>query len=661
MQHPLEKFPKLYSFLDLEAPLRQYTTFAAYAYDVDLRRMSPLFASVMTNEKELSVFHCLDVVDRWMKKLFPTDNKFDPNMIIADEATSIKNAVGRKLGIEKVQKQYGTCQLHYKGSVLQHCSYIIGDKKEIWQFMKLSENLMNSETPKIYDLFKKEMLDFISKTEKRHEYLYNWFEFYDCRKTGWSNAFRNAELPKSNKGEAGNAHYSAVTHLTGLTLDLGVKCMVAEFHVYAGCRKGIVTGQYKGGRGPSRVAMDEKLVKETFDRIRNTPLTSNGAVGFVNNVLNKIGLKDDNIIEQSQEIEQVPAKQRSQLQTHQYLAQQIQARAEARIESPKFINTPHKAPKKALKRKILFSDTFEDLQNAESQPKKKTKGKNSKSLDEKALETLIEGFSINILGIGLYQLTIKEDNERSYKVDLRGNPTCTCPQFQNILKSREKDRNTLICKHVLVMMLCLGFTYSSQIIRKHLYNATDRLILDLKMSKFAHTNVNIEEIRTNFENEIYGKKQPQESQIPFINPKKYYGQYESYKEAKLFIEEQRERYPCKWFGLQYEEKRYQCTGASHPTAESRKLRQKLSQARPLVFLVHFTRIFKNQNTGMYSAKDEKKYFHMQRDCISNFGSDFLKFTNLKPPFDVDISRLSTENRNLVRNTFPDLTYVEEVE
>ena len=64
---------------------------------------------------------------------------------------------------------------------------------------------------------------------------------------------------------------------------------------------------------------------------------------------------------------------------------------------------------------------------------------------------------------------------------------------------------------------------------------------------------------------------------------------------------------------------------------------------------------------MYSAKDEKKYFHMQRDCISNFGSDFLKFTNLKPPFDVDISRLSTENRNLVKNTFPDLTYVEEVE
>ena len=48
-------------------------------------------------------------------------------------------------------------------------------------------------------------------------------------------------------GEAGNAHYSAVTHLTGLPLDLGVKCMIAEYHVYAGCRRGIVNGQYRGG------------------------------------------------------------------------------------------------------------------------------------------------------------------------------------------------------------------------------------------------------------------------------------------------------------------------------------------------------------------------------------------------------------------------------
>ena len=179
--------------------------------------------------------------------------------------------------------------------------------------------------------------------------MYNWFEFYDSRKTGWSKAYRNAELPKTNKGEAGNARYSAVTHLTGLPLDLGVKCMIAEFHVYAGCKKGIVNGLYKGGSGPSRVNMENKLIRETFERIRNTPLTSKDSEEFVNNVLDKLGLKE--VVEETEDSEndenQVPiTKQRSQLQTHRFLEEQQKARTEARVKAPTFINTPHKAQKK---------------------------------------------------------------------------------------------------------------------------------------------------------------------------------------------------------------------------------------------------------------------------------------------------------------------------
>ena len=134
------------------------------------------------------------------RELFDTENIFNPNIIIADEATAIKNAVARKLGEEKVQQSYGTCQLHFQMSVLQHCSYIIGDTLEIWQYMKLCESLMTAADPMQYNLFKKELVSFISKNEKRHDYLMNWFEFYDSRKTGWSNAFRNPQLPKTNKG-----------------------------------------------------------------------------------------------------------------------------------------------------------------------------------------------------------------------------------------------------------------------------------------------------------------------------------------------------------------------------------------------------------------------------------------------------------------------------
>ena len=638
--------------------LRQYTTFAGYAYDLDLRRMCPLFASVMTSEKELAVYHCLDVVDRCMAELFETDNYFNPNLIISDEASSIKNAVKRKLGAEKINQNYGTCQLHYMGSVLQHCSFVLGNKVAIWQFMKLSQNLMNAETPIIYDLFKKQMQEYISKTEQRYDYLFHWFEFYDERRTGWSRAYRNPELPKTNKGEAGNSHYSAVTHLTGLTLDLGVKCMISEFHVYAGCKRGIVTGLYKGGKGPSRVIMEEKMVRESFNRIENTPLTSKGAEEFVSKILEKLGLKETEAVSDGSENQSGKApitKQRSQLQTHRYLAQQMKARTEARNASPSFINTPHKAPKKNLKRKIQFSDTLADLQDDDAQPKKKMNF--GKSLNEKILNTLTEGVTVLTVETGVYQLTINNDKTRCYTVNFKENPTCTCPQFKTIASSRPRR----VCKHISVMMLYLGFTFSSKILRKPIYNATERMWLTLKLEAFKHSNVDILEIKRNFEKEMNPTMEVEkedEVPLPYFNSKKYYGQYKTFKEAKVIIEEQTERYPIQWFGVRYSETRYTCTSASHTTADSNKLRQKLSKAKPLVFLVYFTRIFQNPKTGKFSARDEKKYFHMQSQCISNLGQD--PFSNIKPPFNVDITRLSKENKAIVRTTFPDVTFVEDI-
>ena len=517
--------------------LREFTTFAAYCYDTDLRKMCPLFASVMTNEREMAVYHTLDVVDRCMKEEFATENHFNPNLIIADEATAIKNAVSRKLGIEKVQKQYGTCQLHFKGSVLQHCSFAIGNQTEIWQFMKLSEHLMTAESPDIYEMFKTELVQFISQTEPRHAHLYNWLEFYDQRRSGWSNAFRNPELPQSNKGEAGNSHYSAVTHLTGLTLDLGVKCMVAEMHVYAGCRRGITTGQYKGRSGPTRVKMDEKLVQECFDRIQNTQLTSENATVFVAELLDKIGLKKSQNVTESTEghisEEEPMSKQTSVLQTHKFLADQIQARTNVRIDSPKFINAPHK---KIGKKKIRFADTLKDLESdGKKQAEKNRKGatKESTSLNDRILKTLSEGFTVKTVETGVYTLTVNGDEKRCYTVNLKEQPSCTCPESDRILQARPRDRNTLVCKHIPCMMLCLGFDFNSQILRRYAHNATEQLNLKVKITSFQDKNIDVAEIKKKIENEMSEKL---ELDLPYFDAKKYYGQFKSYTEAKFFYQ-----------------------------------------------------------------------------------------------------------------------------
>ena len=282
-------------------------------------------------------------------------------------------------------------------------------------------------------------------------------------------------------------------------------------------------------------------------------------------------------------------------------------------------------------------------------------------MKDKILKTLTEGITFKTVEIEVYKITVKNDPTRCYTIDVRKHPTCTCPEFLRIQTDREKQRSNAVCKHISVMCLCLGFKPSSEIVRRYTYNATERIYLDLKISTFSHQNVDIEKIKSTFENEYFPTVAAQEQELPYFDSKKYYGQFKSYEEAKLFITEQRERFPCKWYGLTYEEKRYKCTSGHHQNQESRRLRHKLTPARPLVFLVHYTRIYLNKNTEKFSARDEKKYFHMKEECVLNFGSDLSKFTNIQPPFDVDISRLSTQNSTFVRKSIPGCTFVENAE
>ena len=60
-------------------------------------------------------------------------------------------------------------------------------------------------------------------------------------------------------------------------------------------------------------------------------MTSNESTAFVKSVLERIGLNDET---ENENFKMPATKQRSVLATHRYLADQIKARTEARIESP---------------------------------------------------------------------------------------------------------------------------------------------------------------------------------------------------------------------------------------------------------------------------------------------------------------------------------------
>jgi hypothetical protein len=149
---------------------------------------------------------------------------------------------------------------------------------------------------------------------------------------------------------------------------------------------------------------------------------------------------------------------------------------------------------------------------------------------------------------------------------------------------RPEEKSTLICKHISVVLLCLGFPFSSQILRRYSYNATERMMLNLKIDTFAHQNFDPVEILKQVEKELDGKFESPEKELPYHDKKKYYGQFKSFAEAKVFINEKKEGYPCKWFAVKYDEKRYLCASGYHGEDQgAKKLRQKLSKEKPLFF------------------------------------------------------------------------------
>ena len=89
------------------------------------------------------------------------------------------------------------------------------------------------------------------------------------------------------------------------------------------------------------------------------------------------------------------------------------------------------------------------------------------------------------------------------------------------------------------------------------------MMLNLKIDTFAHKNVDPVEILKQVEKELDGKFESPEKELPYHDKKKYYGQFKSFAEAKVFINEKKEGYPCKWFAVKYDEKRYLCASGYH--------------------------------------------------------------------------------------------------
>ena len=140
--------------------------------------------------------------------------------------------------------------------------------------------------------------------------------------------------------------------------------------------------------------------------------------------------------------------------------------------------------------------------------------------------------------------------------------------------------------------------------------------MNLKIEAFLNSDVDILKIKQNFVKAMNPTAVEEETvaDLPYFDPKKYYGQYKNFQEAKLFIEEQKERYPCKWYGLKYEVKRYMCTSASHTTAVSRNYDKSSPRADLLCF--SFTSLeYSKTKTQEYSLPEMKRNISTCREIV----------------------------------------------
>ena len=291
--------------------LSKFTTLATYTYDLDLRMIAPLYTCFMEKETELAVFQALKVTDSHMKRLCMEEG-LDPAMYVADEASALHNAVRRKHG---PRKTIGTCKQHYLGNLFQMAASPIGSKSKILEFLRFGAELQEAEDPDIYMKVYNAFRVWICERESRKKHLINWLNWWHQRRHGCFKAFRSVNLPNTNKAEAGNSKYRDATHLTKLTLDMGVKSAVSEYHMYSGQRQGYINGTFQGGRGPSRHIMDLRAVEASVTRVSKTPLTKTEAEQLLAEKFDSIGIPYHHLISEDSDNEEDEMNHKNKLKS----------------------------------------------------------------------------------------------------------------------------------------------------------------------------------------------------------------------------------------------------------------------------------------------------------------------------------------------------------
>ena len=206
-----------YSVVDFQPSrtIGEETVFAAYVYDLDLNRITPIFTMICQDEKkETCVFALSLMKDLMAEKL--NGAIMNPKYVMADNAASIHNACKEVLPGSK----YQTCQQHFRMSYREKAkNNFVGNKKDKDHFTGFAESLLTEcQSPAVFEKVTAEFENWMKEERKRYSHLENWWEWWHRRRHLWSDAFRDAKAAKTNEAEKGNSRYRANLGTTKMDL-----------------------------------------------------------------------------------------------------------------------------------------------------------------------------------------------------------------------------------------------------------------------------------------------------------------------------------------------------------------------------------------------------------------------------------------------------------
>ena len=610
--HSILRFIQInYSVADFQPSRTQgeETVFAAYVFDLDLSRITPIFTMICQNERTETCTFALSLMKDLMKEKL-NGAIMKPKFIMADNAASIQNACNDVLeGFE-----YVTCQQHFRISYKEKSkSNYVGTDKDKKHFTSFAESLLTEcQSPVVFDRFTNEFENWLREDKKRYTHLVNWWAWWHSRRYLWSDAFRNEKASKTNEAEKGNSRYRANLGTTKMNLLKATESHtfehLAHVNIYKMFKEGLhIPAPAKRGRSETLKKIDVQEQKRQLE----SPVSQKHAIKISQKLVNRVFQKQSETESSTSgnEIDPTFMNMDDDMRT-------------SKVPHPKVGS--HKPP-----------DVSKTIYHTTKKPKTSTEKEIAK------IKSLLSSIP-KIVKQDNGDFTFTSNTGKDYNVTLKSTLSCSCPAFKF-----NKTDQIIKCKHIVCTLLIIGVKDELN------YSLTDqeKASIDMKIQNFSEqrTEQNIKQ--------ILGAKGKNPKQPLPPKPRNCYQKFKTKDQALQSLKSDPQY--CQWIAMKAENNRSKCP-SHEKDGGKRESGKQLPDAiitGQLIFVALFQQILKTRGNSTFGSVGARRCFHTDISCVTN--ENFREWTSITDPSTVKCIGLTNREIEFLQKQFPRICFEKE--